>query len=101
VCIGTFPPPPNCYLVGPTNHAVAYILDDDLTPPSVVTIAATDPDASESGPDTGTFTVSRTGDTSNPLLVFYTIGGTAQRGVDYLSFSNFAMFPYLVALPDI
>ena len=88
VCIQIFPPPPECYLVGSNSHAVANILDNDRTPPSVVTIVATDPAASESGPDNGTFTVHRTGDTSNPLLVLYTIGGTAQSGVDYLTFTN-------------
>ena len=50
-----------------------------------MTVVASDPDAAESGPDTGRFTVSRTGDTSDPLGVFYSIGGTAEEGVDYLS----------------
>ena len=101
VCVQIFPPPPDCYVVGPTDHALAYILDNDLTPPPVVTIVATDPDASESGPDPGTFTVSRTGDTTHPLGVFYTIGGTAQMGVDYLTFSNFVLFPFFISLPDL
>jgi hypothetical protein len=92
VCIQIFPPPPECYLVGPSSHAIASILDNDLTPAPVVTIVATDPDASESGPSMGRFTVSRTGDTSNPLPVFYTVGGTAQMGVDYLTDSNFEPF---------
>src|SRR5206468_9247514 len=48
-CIAIFPPPPGCYVVGPSNHAVAYIHDDDTTPPPVVTIVATDSAASESG----------------------------------------------------
>src|SRR6266853_3024203 len=31
VCVQIFPPPPDCYLVGPSDHAVGYILDNDLT----------------------------------------------------------------------
>ena len=42
-----------------------------------VSIAATDPDASETGPDKGTFTISRTGDTTRALTVYYTVTGTA------------------------
>lgn len=49
----------------------------------VITVAATDPNASELGPDPGTFTLSRTGDTSGALAVYYTLGGTARNGLDY------------------
>src|SRR5205814_1452826 len=63
-------------------------LDNDLTPAPVVTIVASDPVAAESGLDKGRFTVSRTGDTNKPLGVFYTIGGTAEEGVDYLEISD-------------
>ncbi len=49
----------------------------------VVTIEATDPDASEPGPDTGTFTFTRTGDTAGELTVTFTVGGTATNVVDY------------------
>ena len=49
-----------------------------------VRIEATDPDASEAGPDTGTFTVTRPVTATNgPLTVYYTVGGTASNGVDY------------------
>jgi hypothetical protein len=74
---------------------VAYILDNDLTPAPVVTIVAADPDASEVGPDKGTFTINRTGDTSRPLPVFFSIGGTAQFGVDYIEFTNIESFYYV------
>src|SRR5262249_18628564 len=51
------------YAVGSPSSATATIADDDInnlgTP--VVTIQATDPSASEDGPDAGTFTVTRTG----------------------------------------
>lgn len=42
----------------------------------VVTIAAPDATATEAG-DTGTFRITRTGDTTNALTVTYTLGGTA------------------------
>jgi len=53
-----------------------------------VTIAATDNTATEAGPTTGTFTVSRTGSTSGALTVYYTVSGTATSGSDYNSLSG-------------
>jgi len=50
---------------------------------TVVTIVATDPDASESGPDSGTFTITRTGSTTSDLTVTYEIAGSAENGGDY------------------
>lgn len=48
-----------------------------------ITIIASDNNASETGKDPGTFTISRTGKTTNPLNVKYTLGGTATEGTDY------------------
>ncbi len=45
-----------------------------------VTIVVPTPEASEFGPVSGAFTVSRTGGTDIPLSVNYTIGGTAGNG---------------------
>src|SRR6185295_15320087 len=50
-------------------------------------IAATDPNASEVGPDPGTFTITRTGDTTFALPVSVTRSGTAAASTDYSSFS--------------
>jgi N-acetylneuraminic acid mutarotase len=58
-----------------------------------VSIAATDSSASESGPNTGTFTVSRTGSTAASLLVRYTIGGSATNGVDYNALGGSVTIP--------
>ena len=58
-----------------------------------VTIAATDPNASEVGPDPGSFTITRTGPTSGPLLVTYGINGRATNGVDYNLISNVVTIP--------
>ena len=62
----------------------------------VVNVFATDPDAAESGPldaiFSGTFTLSRTGPTSNALTAFFTLSGSAENGVDYLYVSNSVRF---------
>src|SRR6266436_7499598 len=60
---------------------------------AVVTVIASDPSASEIGPDSGTFTVFRTGATSNSLNVFVHIGGTASNGVDYETLASFVTIP--------
>src|SRR5207245_2148060 len=57
-------------------------------PPPVVRVVASDADASEIGPDTGTFTVSRDGPTNKDLTVFYYVSGTARPGVDYQALSG-------------
>ncbi|HKQ37592.1 MAG TPA: Ig-like domain-containing protein, partial [Verrucomicrobiae bacterium] len=44
---------------------------------------AFDSAASESGGDNAVFTVTRTGTLGTPLDVFYTVGGSAQPGLDY------------------
>ena len=52
-------------------------------PPNVtVDIEATDPNAAEQARNPGTFTVTRTGGTANPLIVYYSTSGTAV-GADY------------------
>ena len=59
-----------------------------------VGIEATDADASEAGPDTGTFTVSRPASATNgPLTVYYTVSGTASNGVDYAWLSGSVTIP--------
>jgi hypothetical protein len=53
-----------------------------FTPPTV-TVVASDASASETGPDGGVFTFSRTGSTAGALVVRYGVGGTATSGADY------------------
>ncbi len=62
------------YTVGTPGTATATIADNDVP---TVTIAATDAAASEAGSDPGTFTITRTGVTTDPLTVTYTVSGTA------------------------
>lgn len=54
-----------------------------VTPANTVTVAATDPAASEAGPDTGTFTLTRTGSTAAALTVYFDVTGTATYGADF------------------
>ena len=55
---------------------------------TTVTISATDPNASEAGPDSGIFTVTRSGSTSGALTVNYTVSGTASAGSDYTALAG-------------
>jgi hypothetical protein len=58
-----------------------------------VSITSTDSTAGEPGSDIASFTVTRTGVTNAPLLVTYTIGGTAVNGIDYNAVSDFVVIP--------
>ena len=78
------------YGVGAPNSAIIRIADDDIP---VVTIAATDPTASEAGNDIGVITVTRTGDTGAPLTLAYIIGGSALHGTDYLALPGEVTIP--------
>ena len=59
----------------------------------VVRIMATDAVAREGTTNTAAFRILRTGPTNNALTVFYTIGGTASNGVDYVAIPNTIMIP--------
>ena len=64
-----------------------------LAAPPVVSIVATDNEASELG-DTGTFTVSRTGPTTNALKVYYSISGSnTTNGVTYQQLPGTVVIP--------
>jgi uncharacterized protein (DUF1800 family) len=70
------------------STGVALVEVYDITAPApsgpeTVTVAATDPSADTSGNNPGMVTVARTGDTSGPLTVTYSVGGSAVNGIDY------------------
>ena len=73
------------------------VADDQIPPecpqPTRVTLAVTDAQAAEAGLDPGSFTVTRTGDTSQDLTVLYRTSGTATPGADY------AALPGAVTIP--
>ncbi|OFW23577.1 MAG: hypothetical protein A3G21_06525 [Acidobacteria bacterium RIFCSPLOWO2_12_FULL_66_21] len=81
------------YYAGTSSAAwrtrIAAFKFPSCVPPSsdlpVVTVAATAPTATEAGPASGAFTITRTGNTSAPLTINYSTGGTAAAGSDYLS----------------
>jgi hypothetical protein len=77
------------YTIGSPGTATATIAD--LAP--IVTVTATDASASEAGPDSGTFTVARTGPTDAALAVNITLTGTATNGADY------TLVPLVVTIP--
>jgi uncharacterized protein (DUF1800 family) len=67
----------------------------DVTPAGNpdVTITASQPAADTTGGNPGVFTISRVGDTSLPLVVSYSVGGTAAAGTDYAALSGVAIIP--------
>jgi hypothetical protein len=84
---------PGGRLASPSDTATINIVDNDAsTAFNTVSITATDNVASEPGSDTGTFTISRTGDTSVDLTVSFTVGGTA-GATDYATIGTSATIP--------
>lgn len=68
------------YVVGSPASAGITIADD----PPLVTLTVADASASETGPDTGTFVIGRSGgNVAQALTVTFDRGGTAIRGTDY------------------
>lgn len=57
--------------------------EDDPSANMLVSVTATDATATEAGLTTGTFTVTRAGDLTEPLVVAFTLDGTATAGSDY------------------
>ncbi len=85
------------YNIGTPSSATVTILDNDAginTSLPTVTVAATDATAAEGTPvDTGTVTVTRTGNGTLPILVFYVISGTASNGSDYATIPTSVIIP--------
>ena len=83
-------------LTGNGGSGSAMIEVYDITPASVssttVSIAVTQATASAPSSN-GLFTVTRTGDTSQPLTVPYSLTGTATSGVDYQALSGTVTIP--------
>ena len=66
------------YVVGVPKTATVMIIDKPI-----VIVTAPDPIASESTGEPGEFQFYRTGDLSAPMVVAFTLSGTATAGVDY------------------
>jgi len=78
-----------------SGTGVALVEIYDVTPsgPTTVAVVATNASADTSGSNPGIFTISRTGDTSQPLTVIYSVGGTAVSGMDYAALPGFVTIP--------
>jgi hypothetical protein len=94
------------YRIGSPSNAVVNIADNDRfdTNRTVVNITATDAVGSEIPEvppdmerpqlyDPAVFTVTRSGPTNIPLVVYYQVGGTASNGVDYAKLSGEVTVP--------
>ncbi len=62
-------------------------------PAPTVTISSTDSVAGEWGPDTGQWTLTRTGSTAAALVVTVAVSGSATNGVDFASLGTTLTFP--------
>lgn len=73
------------YRLAAGQTAAVLAITDDESPAGrpVVTVTATDGVASETGPDAGTFRITRTGSTAANLQVSIRLTGTATPGMDY------------------
>ena len=60
---------------------------------SSVSVTATAPEAAERANVSGTFTITRSGDLTNPLPVAYTLSGSAVPGTDYATTSSSVIIP--------
>ncbi|MCA2956485.1 MAG: M10 family metallopeptidase C-terminal domain-containing protein [Microcystis sp. M010S1] len=79
------------YTVGTPNAATGTINNDDVTLPSI-TLAVSPSSVTEDGTSNLIYIFMRTGDTTNPLTVNYTIGGTATNGTEYTSIPTSVTF---------
>lgn len=92
------------YILDPlATTATTTIYDDDL---QTVNVTASDSEASEvnlsvpgAAADTGTFLVTRTGDTTNALTIYYAFSGVTGSGVMALHGVDFEWMPGLVVIP--
>jgi hypothetical protein len=67
----------------------------------IVSIAASDFNASESSPNSGTFTVTRVGSTSQPLTITLNFSGTAKNTNDYAGLGRSLTIPAGASSADI
>jgi len=80
--------------VGGTS-GVALVEAYDLTPSSLplVSVLASKPSTDTAGASPGVFTISRTGSTTDPMTVYYTLSGSAVSGVDYINVPGSVTIP--------
>ena len=92
------------YIIDPANTtATVSIIDDDV---QIVNVIATDATAAEvdltvpgAKADTATFLVTRTGDTSQPLTVYYSVSGVNGTGVNAIHGVDYEALPGVLVIP--
>ncbi|MES2658842.1 MAG: Calx-beta domain-containing protein [Verrucomicrobiota bacterium] len=80
------------YVCDMAARAASVALSDNDQPPSV-SVSAVDGSASETGPHSGVFLISRTGSTAVPLKVYYGLSGSALHGTDYAALTGEVIIP--------
>ena len=70
-------------------------------PPPSATVNASPATSTEAGPVNGVFHVARSGDTTHPLTVYFTVAGTATSGVDYVALPANVTIPGGAASADV
>jgi hypothetical protein len=81
----------SAYVRDSTATTATVSMSDDDSP--VVTVAAVDANASEAGPDSGIFLITRSGSTAAPLKVYYGLSGSAFHGTDYAPLTGETTIP--------
>ncbi len=81
------------YTIGTTTAVTGTITNDDsnVTLPSI-TLAVSPGSVTEDGTSNLIYTFTRSGSTTNSLIVNYSIGGTATNGSDYASIPTGVIF---------
>ncbi|NCT46097.1 MAG: endo-1,3-1,4-beta-glycanase ExsH, partial [Microcystis aeruginosa G11-09] len=79
------------YTIGTPNTVTGTIANDDVILPSI-TLAISPSSVTEDGTSNLIYIFTRSGVTTNPLTVNYTIGGTATNGTDYTSIPTSVTF---------
>jgi hypothetical protein len=70
-------------------------------PQVIVGVKALQPSASEQGPVEGVIQFFRVGDKTDPLRVFYAVGGSASNGTDYVRLPGSVVIPTGLAALDV
>jgi subtilase family serine protease/subtilisin family serine protease len=83
--------------MGPQPFALLVDRSPSVQGPPVVRASGVDGTATEAGPTGGAVRFTRGGDVSSPLTVYYTVGGTATAGSDYVALPGRVTIPEGVA----
>ncbi len=86
------------YTLSAQKKATVTILGTSLP---VVEVVAKNPNASESGPTAGTFTITRTGKTTSAATIPFTLSGTATNGKDYQKIDCTVDIPWRESFVDV